>query len=338
MNAVAIPKRRMPTLRVGDVVEVRSAEEILATLDEKGELENLPFMPEMLKFCGQRMTVHKSAHKLCEVITTEGALRWLNSSVHLVGSRCTGADHGGCQTACSIYWKEAWLRKVGPAEAKQPAAAGAREVDTSRLTRAANRDPDAEGNQYFSCQATEILRAAPDRIKFRHIDQYVADVKTGNVTFFTLVRGMLFHLFNGYQRRSRRFLPEWLWFKQGLSWGFVKGRAGSKTPTGHLDLQVGETVRIKPKDEITLTLDPKRLNRGMGFEEEMARSCGTVAKVTARVDRCIDEKSGKMLTMKNPCIILEGVICHGAYHGNCPREYVPFWREIWLERVSGDRN
>ena len=44
-------------LHVGDLVEVRSAEEIVATLDERGELENLPFMPEMLKFCGQRLSV-----------------------------------------------------------------------------------------------------------------------------------------------------------------------------------------------------------------------------------------------------------------------------------------
>ena len=48
-------------LRVGDLVEVRSADEIMATLDERGELENLPFMPEMLKFCGQRLTAQSGA-------------------------------------------------------------------------------------------------------------------------------------------------------------------------------------------------------------------------------------------------------------------------------------
>ena len=34
-------------LRVGELVEVRSEDEILATLDVDGELEGLPFMPEM---------------------------------------------------------------------------------------------------------------------------------------------------------------------------------------------------------------------------------------------------------------------------------------------------
>ena len=116
--------------------------------------------------------------------------------------------------------------------------------------------------------------------------------------------------------------------------GFIKGRADGKTPTAQLDLQPGELVRIKSKEEIVRTLDTKRLNRGMGFEEEMARSCGRTARVIRRVDRCIDEKTGRMLTMKNSCIVLEGVVCGGVYHGNCPREFLPFWRKIWLDRVN----
>ncbi|MFD2356344.1 hypothetical protein ACFSTC_54365 [Nonomuraea ferruginea] len=41
-----------------------------------------------------------------------------------------------------------------------------------------------------------------------------------------------------------------------------------------------------------------------------------------------------MLHMKNPCIILDDLVCEGVYNANCPREFVPFWREIWLERVE----
>src|SRR5215210_7288694 len=98
-------------LKVGDLVEVRSAEEILATLDERGELENLPFMPEMLAFCGRQLSVHKVAHKLCDTISGSG-MRRMTNAVHLTDSRCDGSAHGGCQTACSIYWKEQWLRRV----------------------------------------------------------------------------------------------------------------------------------------------------------------------------------------------------------------------------------
>lgn len=34
------------------MVEVRSKEEILKTLDRKGQLNGLPFMPQMFEFCG----------------------------------------------------------------------------------------------------------------------------------------------------------------------------------------------------------------------------------------------------------------------------------------------
>ena len=324
-------------LRAGDVVEVLSAEEILATLDDKGEFENLPFMPEMLQFCGQRMTVHKVAHKLCDMLTGNGGTHSMNNAVHLVGARCSGQSHGGCQTACSLYWKEAWLRRQTPEQQGSTGRAvstPSASVDTSFLIGATRKEPGPDGTERFRCQATEMLRAAPRQLRFWHLDQYVADLRSRNVGPLELARTLLFHVFNVYQRWSRRALPRWLLIKEGLSWGFVKGRATGRTPTGRLDLQPGETVRIKSTNEITRTLDAKLLNRGMGFDPEMARFCGRTAKVLRRVDRCIDEKTGKMLTMKNPCIVLEGVVCQGVYHGNCPREYVSFWREVWLDRVD----
>ena len=59
-------------LRVGEVVEVRNEAEILSTLDRDGRLDGLPFMPEMLQFCGQRFRVYKSAHKTCDKIQKTG--------------------------------------------------------------------------------------------------------------------------------------------------------------------------------------------------------------------------------------------------------------------------
>jgi hypothetical protein len=328
--------REVPRLHVGNLVEVRSAAEILATLDEKGELDNLPFMPEMLQFCGKRLTVHKAAHKLCDTISQSG-LRWMNNAVHLTGARCDGQSHGGCQTACSLYWKEAWLRRVTDDQScagSEPTGLPADSDRLSALERSTRKAPGPDGEERFSCQATELLRAAPTHIRFWDLRQYITDLQTGNVGVGALLRSVLFGLFNVYQDRSTRVLPKCLTIKEGLPWGFVKGYAVGKTPAAQLDLQPNEFVRIKPKEEIMRTLDSKQLNRGMGFEEEMARSCGRTARVVRRVDRCIDEKTGQMLSMKNPCIILEGVLCEGVYHSNCPREFLPFWREIWLERVD----
>jgi hypothetical protein len=324
-------------LRVGEDVEVRSAAEILSTLDDKGELENLPFMPEMLQFRGRRLTVHKVAHKLCDSISASG-LRRMTNAVHLADARCDGQAHGGCQTGCSLYWKEAWLRRAtaGASTKREPAGPPGNDVDVSLLERWTRRPPEPDGEERFRCQATELLRAAPTRIRLLDPRQYVTDVRTGNVGVGALLRSLFFGIFNGVQARSRRYLPGCLTIKQGLPWGFVSGRAVGNTPTGHLDLQPGELVRIKSKEEIMRTLDANRLNRGMGFEEEMARSCGRTARVLRRVERCIDEKTGRMLSMKNPCIVLEGIVCEGAYHANCPREFMPFWREIWLDRVGGE--
>jgi hypothetical protein len=46
-------------------VVVRSREEILATLDADGTLDGLPFMPEMLSWCGREHQVERRAEKTC---------------------------------------------------------------------------------------------------------------------------------------------------------------------------------------------------------------------------------------------------------------------------------
>lgn len=328
-----ITSHRVPRVRVGELVEVRSAAEILATLDENGELDNLPFMPEMLQFCGKRLTVQKVAHKLCDTISATG-LRWMTNAVHLSGARCDGLAHGGCQTGCSLFWKEAWLK---PVTADQPSAS--RETDPPSptnldvLERAVRRAPKPNCEERYFCQATEILRAAPERIRFLDLPQYILDLRSGNVGLLALLRTFFFGLFNGFQSRSRRLLPQCMLIKEGQHWGFVQGSVVGRTPTARLDLQLGELVRIKSKEEIVKTLDSNRKNRGMGFDEEMARHCGRTARVVSHVTRCIDEKTGRLLSIQNPCIVLDGVVCEGVYHANCPREFLSFWREIWLERV-----
>jgi hypothetical protein len=321
-------------LKVGELVEVRSAEEIRATLDEHGELAGLPFMPEMLAYCGRRLTVHKVAHKLCDYISSTG-MRRMYDAVHLTEARCDGSAHAGCQNACSLFWKEQWLKRVDPDE---PAAAtpdaGQRTV-LPLLVANTTKEPFEDGETRYSCQGTEMLRAAPERLLLKDVGQFREDVVSGNAGALAVLKGFLIAVFNRYQDRSKAFLPRWLQFRGGLRWGFLKGGVTSgRTPTELLDLQPGELVRIKSREEIMATLDGGLLNRGMGFDAEMSRFCGRTARVKARANRVVDEKTGRLLTMKNPCIILEDIVCEGAFTYNCPREYVCWWREIWLERVD----
>ncbi len=77
-------------LRPGDVVEVRSANEILATLDEDGSLDAVPFMPEMLRHVGKRFTVTRRVEKICDTIANTGSRR-MTDTVYLEDLRCDGS-------------------------------------------------------------------------------------------------------------------------------------------------------------------------------------------------------------------------------------------------------
>ena len=97
-------------LGAGDHVVVRSAREILATLDGQGALEGMPFMPEMVPFLGRRFVVAKRAQKVCDTIQFTGSRR-LEGTVLLEDLRCDGGAHDRCQANCRLFWKEAWLRR-----------------------------------------------------------------------------------------------------------------------------------------------------------------------------------------------------------------------------------
>jgi hypothetical protein len=344
------PSPRAPALdlRIGEIVEVRSKEEILATLDERGELDSLPFMPEMLQFCGQRLTVYRRAVKFCDTKDWTRMHR-MDNAVHLEGARCDGQAHGGCQASCLIFWKEAWLKRVGasepaagaaPAAGAEPAvpAAGAAVCACTEATLMAATRADqgaaAPGEERYACQATELTRAGPVRLQWWDARQYVRDVRAGNARPLPMLRSVLILLFNAVQAGSRRYLPRWLRIiRGGQKYPFISGSL-RKTPKETLDLQPGELVRVKSREQILATLDRSNRNRGLSFDGEMLKYCGRQARVLRRVSHIIEEPTGKMMRLPNDCIILEGVICSGDYHQYCPRSIYPYWREIWLERVE----
>jgi hypothetical protein len=336
-------------LRVGEVVEVRSEREILATLDEQGRLEALPFMPEMLRFAGQRLRVSKRAIKACDTIGNSGMYR-MEHAVHLEGARCDGQAHGGCQASCLLFWKEAWLKRVDPDPTGRPPA-GARAGADERPAQAAapepseprctvttlwqeTRAPVAESSEErFSCQATELPKAAPLHVSGWNVRQYVEDVTSGNARTLPMIRSLLVVLFNKYQLWSQR-LPRRLRIHDGKTYPFLEGRLEGMTPKQLLNLQPGELVEVKSKEEIFQTLDKENRNRGLQFNVEMLKYCGRRARVLRRVDKIIDERSGRMLHFSNDCIVLQDVICDSDYHQYCPRGIYPYWREIWLRRVT----
>ncbi|MER7007421.1 hypothetical protein ABT297_30865 [Dactylosporangium sp. NPDC000555] len=332
---ISVP--RVPVhLRAGDLVEVLSQEEILATLDEHGEYESLQFMPEMLQYCGQRLRVYKSAHKTCDTLTSTG-MRRIDNAVHLQGVRCDGGGHGGCEAACMTFWKTAWLRKV--ADGEPPArTTGPEAPEDARLlpliTLNARGPKFEDGAERFRCQATELLRSAPEVLPLLRLGQFVTDVRTGNAGVAWTMRAVGAGFYNRFQGLSVKVLPRWARLRGGRHWGFLKGRAVGKTPEVNKGLQPGDLVRVLSRKEIEPTLNEKLLNRGMGFDAEMARHCGRTARIARRIDHIIDENTGRMIYMKSSCLVLENLICEGAFNANCPRAITPYWREAWLEKVE----
>ncbi len=92
-------------LRPGDVVEVRSAAEIFATLDSDAAVDRMPFMPEMARHAGRRYTVTRRVDKICDTIAATGSRR-MHATVYLEDLRCDGSGHDGCRAACKLYWRE----------------------------------------------------------------------------------------------------------------------------------------------------------------------------------------------------------------------------------------
>jgi hypothetical protein len=333
-SRVTANDRGVLNLRPGELVEVRSEEEVLRTLDADGRYDALPFMPEMSEFCGRQFRVYKRADKACDTIEWK-TLRRMQNAVHLEELRCDGAAHGGCQAGCLIYWKEAWLRRVDkPSDrsAQVADAGGGASVET--LTRATRAGVTETGEELFSCQATELLRATTAPIPFWDPRQYVRDVRSGNVRASSVLRGLLVGVFNKFQQANARLLPRFCLIRGCKKYPFVEGKVRGKTPKSLLDLQPGEVVEVKSKEEIYETLDDGDSNRGLRYDSEMLKYSGRRAKVLRRVEHIIDERTGKMLHIKGDCIILDGVICTGDYHRSCPRSIYPYWREIWLKRVA----
>lgn len=96
---------------VGDWIEVKTAEEVRATLDKNGKTRGLRYMPEMWKFCGKRFRVFKKVERVN--IEETGEIRVLKSpTFFLEGVFCDGEFHGHCDRSCFLFWKEDWLRKI----------------------------------------------------------------------------------------------------------------------------------------------------------------------------------------------------------------------------------
>jgi len=302
--------------KTGEWVEVRSPLEILKTLDERGMLDGLPFMPEMLEFCGKRLKVLRRAEKTC--VELPGGIYELreftnNDVVLLEALRCSGCSHDGCQRACLLFWKTAWLKQAeGPESLAQ---------NPSELASLGARLETKSADRYI-CQSSQLSRATlAHRVSRAEIlTKCWQDVCSGAVGIREMAWLILVPLYRKVRDRV---------FGRPRLVGHL-----ITTPVGDLNLQPGELVEIRGLEEMRQTLDTRGRNRGLVCDIELKKFCGKRYRVRTRLDRMISETTGQMRSVQGT-VILDGNTCMCARAlGGCPRQEYCYWGEVWLRRVE----
>jgi hypothetical protein len=328
-SPVAFPKLRRwlgaPAFIVGDAVRIRSFDEIALTLDPSGCLDGLPFMPEMAKFCGAVGTVFRCVDKVYDYGGKKD-LRRLKDAVLVTGLRCDGGSHDGCQAGCYMLWKTAWLTRAdGPAASptgrlnpSNVIAANRTNVPFARTHNEAAELPDRQ----YMCQYTELVRAS-DKMGSWDPRQDLRPLIAGNLTMAAFGLAMMTRLFNAAQS-----------LRGGTGYPPTKTSSRATSLSASLSLQPGEIVHVASPDKIFETLNATGRNFGLTFDKEMLKFCGLRYRVLRRVDKIIDDASGRMLRMKTPCIVLDATDSTGEYLRCCAQHDPAFWREAWLERVE----
>ena len=98
-------------LQPGDVVRVRSPEEIARTLDGDGLNRGLSFDREMLPFCGRTCVVKDRVSRIIDDRTGR-MLQISADAIILEGAVCSGERSVGrwfCPREIYPFWREAWL-------------------------------------------------------------------------------------------------------------------------------------------------------------------------------------------------------------------------------------
>lgn len=292
-------------------MRVRPWNEIAATLDTRGSLDGLPFMSEMLPYCGRSFTINRRLERTCEEI--HGDMRRIRDVVYLDQLRCDGTSHGGCQKGCRFFWKDKWLTEC---------ELGERHKITNNQAMVQLPYPAKIDEERYVCQSTELIRATSPISTWNPL-LYFRDVRARTYTTAQLLRSSTFAVY----LRFRKLIS-------GRSHHVLTGTL-LKTPCESLWLRPGEWVRVKSPEEIAATLDQDGKNRGLAFTVAMLPFCGKRLRVLDRVEQLIVESTRRLIQLKDT-VILEDATCDGCHKlpGSCPRDTHHFWREIWLRRLT----
>jgi len=302
-------------LLVGDAVQVKSWAEIRASLDERGCLEGLPFMPEMTSMCERRALVFRCMHRVFDYRKSR-RMRHMDGAVLLVAAPCDGAHHGGCDAACAIIWKAAWLRRLPAEEGAAPQSGPC----VPRVDASAEVAAFARPGPPYRCQLTQG-HAASKPIRPLSPRLFLMPLVSGNVAPAAFVVGWLTRLFNELQ--------EW---RGGVDFPNFDKMSPKQAAADETAFSAGDVVVVRSASEIGATLDERSLYRGLYFEPDMSKHCGKRRRIQSEVEKIVDIVTGEMRVMKTPAYILQGVHFSGErqlFNSQCEPL---FWRAVWLRR------
>lgn len=98
-------------LNPGDLVLIRSKEEIQKTLNNWNQLKGCAFMEEMWPYCGTKQKVFKRIEKFLD--ERDYLIKKCKGVVILENVICQGTkDFGPCDRSCFFFWREEWLEKI----------------------------------------------------------------------------------------------------------------------------------------------------------------------------------------------------------------------------------
>ena len=107
----AKPIVKTERLQPGDIVRIRSKNEIRATLNPWNSLKGCIIMEEMWPYCGTTKRVFKRVDRFLD--ERDYLVKKCYNLVILEGVFCNGTvDFGICDRTCFFFWREEWLEKI----------------------------------------------------------------------------------------------------------------------------------------------------------------------------------------------------------------------------------
>jgi hypothetical protein len=99
------------TLQAGDMVRVKSKEEIERLLNRWKELKGCAFLEGMWQYCGTKHRVLKVMEQFLD--ERDYKIKKSKGIVLLEGVICHGTPvFGQCDRCCHLFWREEWLEKI----------------------------------------------------------------------------------------------------------------------------------------------------------------------------------------------------------------------------------